>query len=197
MARTAKSTPYHHRDLREALVASGRLLLEEKGVRGFTLRECARRAGVSHAAPAYHFASLGDLLAELARRGFVELAETMAKETARVKPDAASRLVGQCVGYIAFAAAHPMLFQLMFHGDTPHQPPLGLTDGVAAVIPHASGDVKARMADFAWSTVHGFVVLLLDGHVGASDSSRALKSRSLALLSAMAETVVRAGGVPD
>ena len=72
MARS-KAQPYHHGQLREALATSGRVLLEEKGIRGFTLRECARRAGVSHAAPAYHFASIDDLLAELATRGFQEL----------------------------------------------------------------------------------------------------------------------------
>ena len=63
---SAKAQAYHHGDLREALVTSGRKLLEEKGIRGFTLRECARRAEVSHAAPAHHFASMDDLLAELA-----------------------------------------------------------------------------------------------------------------------------------
>ena len=63
MAQTKKEAPYHHGELREALITAGRALLEEKGLRGFTLRECARRAGVSHAAPAHHFASLNDLLA--------------------------------------------------------------------------------------------------------------------------------------
>ena len=61
MARS-KTQPYHHGQLREALVASGRTLLAERGIRGFTLRECARRAGVSHAAPAHHFASLLSLI---------------------------------------------------------------------------------------------------------------------------------------
>ena len=66
----SKPRGYHHGDLREALVTAGRKLVEEKGIRGFTLRECARRAEVSHAAPAHHFASMGDLLAELVCRGF-------------------------------------------------------------------------------------------------------------------------------
>ena len=66
MARAKTAKPYHHGELREALVSAGRKLLEEKGVRGFTLRECARRASVSHAAPAHHFASIDDLLADIA-----------------------------------------------------------------------------------------------------------------------------------
>ena len=73
IAEAMKKAPYHHGDLREVLVAAGRRLLEEKGLRGFTLRECARRAEVSHAAPAHHFASIDDLLAEIATRGYHEL----------------------------------------------------------------------------------------------------------------------------
>ncbi len=109
-----KPRGYHHGDLREALVASGRKLLEEKGIRGFTLRECARRAEVSHAAPAHHFASMDDLLAELVRRGFAELTAAMSAEAERIKGEPAARLVGLGVGYMAFGAANPALFQLMF-----------------------------------------------------------------------------------
>ena len=77
MAKPKPARRYHHGELREALVAAGRKLLEEKGLRGFTLRECARRAQVSHAAPAHHFASLDDLLAEIATRGYHELTAAM------------------------------------------------------------------------------------------------------------------------
>jgi len=71
MAKTGKR--YHHGELKEALVTAGRKLLEEKGLRGFTLRECARRAQVSHAAPAHHFKSMDDLLAEIAARGYQDI----------------------------------------------------------------------------------------------------------------------------
>jgi AcrR family transcriptional regulator len=205
-----KAQPYHHGQLREALAASGRALLEEKGIRGFTLRECARRAGVSHAAPAYHFASIDDLLAELAVRGFQELAAAMTAEAERADGDAAeggstSRLVAQGVGYMAFAAGNPALFQLMFSREANRLETPALAAAaeavrnlhaaaVEAVIPHASGEIKQRMADFAGASVHGFISLLLDGQIGGKDSSRALKARGLSLLSAMAETVVRVGG---
>lgn len=200
MTDEAKQKRYHHGDLREALLKAGRSLLEEKGWRDFTLRECARRAQVSHAAPAHHFASLDDLLAEIAQRGFAELAAAMEKEAARSGPEPAKRLVGHCVGYMAFAAAHPMLFELMFQRP-PSQPGgqrlAAFTEAVGAVIPNAPADVKARMVDFAWSTVHGFIVLVLEGRIGGTESSRGLKARSLSVLAAMVETVVRAGGVPD
>ena len=211
----SKAQPYHHGQLREALATSGRALLEEKGIRGFTLRECARRAGVSHAAPAYHFASIDDLLAELATRGFDELAAAMTAEAdragdkgadgKRAAGGATGRLVGQGVGYMAFAAGNPALFQLMFSREANRLETPALAAAaekvrslhaaaVEAVIPHASGEIKQRMADFAGASVHGFISLLLDGQIGGKDSSRALKARGLSLLSAMAETVVRAGG---
>jgi len=208
MARAKTAKPYHHGELREALVAAGRKLLEEKGVRGFTLRECARRAAVSHAAPAHHFASIDDLLAEIATRGYHELTAAMSAEARRSSGgDAAARLVGQGVGYMAFAAANPVLFQLMFSREanrfeTPDLAEAAKSayhlhrEAVEAVIPQASGDVKERMVDFAWAAVHGFITLVLEGQLGEKDSSRALKARGLAALSAMVEAVVRAGGEP-
>jgi AcrR family transcriptional regulator len=199
----SKARGYHHGDLKEALVASGRKLLEEKGIRGFTLRECARRAEVSHAAPAHHFASMDDLLAELVRRGFTELTAAMTTETERIEGEPAARLVGMGVGYMAFAAANPALFQLMFsreanrieakEGDEGAEGVRRLQAAVVdQVLEHASGEVRQRMADFAWASMHGFITLVLEGEIGGRDSSRALKTRGLAALAAMAETVVRA-----
>jgi AcrR family transcriptional regulator len=201
----SKSRAYHHGDLKEALVGSGRKLLEERGVRGFTLRECARRADVSHAAPAHHFASMDDLLAELVRRGFEELAASMTAESQRVENEPAARLVGLGVGYMAFAAANPVLFQLMFSQEAVRLEVTGsngAADGVEAVrgllasaveetLGHASGEVRQRMVDFAWGIMHGFITLVLEGGIGGRDSSRALKTRGLAVLAAMVETVDR------
>src|ERR1700744_2184158 len=113
----AKEKPYHHGELREALVGAGRRLLEENGLRGFTLRECARRAEVSPAAPAHHFASIDDLLAEIATRGYHELIAAMETEAKRAKAEPTARLVAQGVGYMAFAAANPALFQRMFNPE--------------------------------------------------------------------------------
>src|SRR5262245_22603404 len=167
MARAKSGKPYHHGELREALVAAGRKLLEERGLLGFTLRECARRAEVSHAAPAHHFASIDDLLAEIATRGYHELIEAMEAEARRAKPEPAARLVAHGVGYMAFAAAHPALFQLMFNREASRFETPGLAAAakhayqlhlaaVDAVIPKAAPELRKRMADFAWATMHGF-----------------------------------------
>ena len=208
MSETAKKAPYHHGDLREALLLAGRRLLEEQGLGGFTLRECARRAEVSHAAPAHHFKSVDDLLAEIAVLGFGELTAVMAAEAKRAGADPAARLVGQGVGYMAFAAAHPMLFRLMFNreSDRFETPALAAAArsaremhfaAIEAAIPFAPKAVRIRMSDFAWATVHGFITLLLERQIGEGESARALKARGLAILADMAETVMRAGGVPD
>lgn len=197
--------PYHHGELREALVVAGRRLMEEKGLRGFTLRECARRASVSHAAPAHHFASIDALLAEIATRGYQELTAAMTAEARRSNGTPAGRLVGQGVGYMAFAAANSVLFQLMFslEADEVETPALAAAakathqlhrEAIEALIPDAPADVKERMVDFAWASVHGFITLVLEGQIGEKDSPRALKARGLAVLSSMVETVVRAGG---
>jgi AcrR family transcriptional regulator len=201
---TEKKTPYHRPGLREALVVAGRALLEEKGLRGFTLRECARRAEVSHAAPAHHFASINDLLAEIATRGFRELKTAMESEADKAGASAAARLVGQGMGYMAFAAAHPMLFRLMFNRETEDFATPELVAAakdnrefqaaaIAAALPRASTAVKTQMADFAWATVHGFITLVLERQIGDGEPARLVKARSLAVLSAMADAVVKAG----
>ena len=208
MSESAKKAPYHHGDLREALLLAGRRLLEEEGLGGFTLRECARRAEVSHAAPAHHFKSVDDLLAEIAVAGLRRADGGHGGRGEAGGRDPAARLVGQGVGYMAFAAAHPMLFRLMFNreSDRFETPALAAAArsaremhfaAIEAAIPLAPKAVRIRMSDFAWATVHGFITLLLERQIGEGESARALKARGLAILADMAETVMRAGGVPD
>jgi hypothetical protein len=109
---------------------------------------------------------------------------------------------------MAFAAAHPALFQLMFNREASRFETPGLAAAakhayqlqlaaVDAVIPKAAPEVRKRMADFAWATMHGFITLVLEGQIGEGESPRALKAKSLGVLAAMAETVVRVGGVAD
>jgi hypothetical protein len=109
---------------------------------------------------------------------------------------------------MAFAAANPALFQLMFNREASRFETPGLAAAakqayhlhlaaVDEVIPKAPAEMRKRMADFAWATVHGFITLVLEGQIGEGESPRALKARSLATLAAMAETVVRVGGIED
>jgi AcrR family transcriptional regulator len=118
-SRAPRRRGYHHGDLRAVLIGAGEAELAEHGIEGFSLRGVAKRAGVSHAAPAHHFRDANGLLTALAAEGFRRFVD---KQTARQQiadEDALSQLVAAGMGYIDFAMAHPALFRLMFSSDRP------------------------------------------------------------------------------
>lgn len=178
----AAPRPYHHGALREALIAAGLAILEEEGLGALTLRAIAARAGVSHAAPRNHFASLRALMTAIAAEGFRRHTAAMREGLAEGAPREA-RLRAAMSGYVAFATRHPALFALMFsaqHIDV-RDPELGQASkdsyGVLTEIsrgllwPGAEGpDRQKRTEAMLWSFVHGYAVLaqagLLTGPVG-------------------------------
>lgn len=120
--------PYHHGDLRAALLAAAEKELTEKGVEGFSLRSVAKRAGVSHAAPAHHFGDTGGLLTALAAEGFIRFQDTLdAREVGAT--DDRDRAVRAGLGYLEFALARPALFRLIFSSA---RPDFASTDLIAA-----------------------------------------------------------------
>lgn len=164
---------YHHGDLRKALLAAGEAELAEKGVEGFTLRGCAKRAGVSHAAPAHHFKDANALLTALATEGFRRFIEAMRRrrEAATTPQD---RLTAIGLGYVDFARANPALFRLMFSSSRPDCTDAALErssreafgvllEGVGAVRGVDPMTDRAAMTDVAaaWAMVHGIAELLL------------------------------------
>jgi AcrR family transcriptional regulator len=104
---------YHHGNLREALLEAAIRLISEVGPEGFTLREVARRAGVSHNAPYRHFRDREDVLAAVAAQGFRELTRAML-DASEKEPDAVNRLKRAGVAYVAFALRRPEHFAVMF-----------------------------------------------------------------------------------
>ncbi|MCU0829710.1 MAG: TetR/AcrR family transcriptional regulator [Tabrizicola sp.] len=110
--------PYHHGDLRAALLAAAESELAEKGVEGFSLRSVAKRAGVSHAAPAHHFGDVKGLLTALSAEGFRRFQATLdASEEGAL--DARDRAIRAGEGYLTFALARPTLFRLIFSSKKP------------------------------------------------------------------------------
>ena len=109
-----RKPPYHHGDLRAALLAAAEVELAEAGIEAFSLRQVARRAGVSHAAPTHHFGDGQGLLTALAAEGYRRLLATQAAHEARAAPDARAQLVAAGVGYVDFAMTSPALFRLLF-----------------------------------------------------------------------------------
>jgi AcrR family transcriptional regulator len=158
---------YHHGDLREALIKAGRAILEKDGVEALTLRACARKAGVSHAAPQHHFASISDLLAEIAATGFEDFVKALDRGAARsAVPVEKLKAMGQ--SYVAFARERPAVYQLMFGVAAPLSSERlraariaawkQLADAVSAV---AGPDDKEAKAMQVWSAVHGFSMLVI------------------------------------
>jgi len=174
--RIAPRESYHHGDLRDALIAAADAILAESGVEGFTLRAAARRAGVSAAAPAYHFASVRGLLTEIAILGYEELARFVAAEGFEGSDTALLR--AQAAGYVRFALTYPGRFRVMFRPD------LHIVDderlgaaayaalgqiattvcrraGLPLTMPPEPKSLAATLA--AWSQAHGIAQLFLDG----------------------------------
>ncbi len=166
---------YHHGDLRAALIRAADDILAEHGLEGFSLREAARRAGVSPAAPTHHFGGSAGLLSEVAALGFEALAQHM-----QVGVDAlpSRRLRMQGVGYLRFALAHPGRFQLMFRKDLVSEDHAGLQEAGSRALAQLEDTIRAMRAIpagrpldasaravllAAWSMVHGFAHLALDG----------------------------------
>jgi AcrR family transcriptional regulator len=155
--------PYHHGDLRNALLESARAILEEESIGALSLRAVARKAGVSHAAPYRHFPNHEALLVELASEGFAELRQDIAAAgaVAAVKAD---RITAVGAAYMRFVAHRPALARLMFGPQLPNResfPKLGeAADSVGAEIGKALDDSALGLA--VWAAVHGLAMLVLE-----------------------------------
>ena len=173
----AAERPYHHGSLRETLLEVGEGLIEEKGVAAFTLRECARRAGVSHGAPAYHFGDATGFLSELAASGFEELDALMTRYRSEDRPEPYAQFVATGRAYVDYALRHPGRFQLMFRSeklelDAPRlreaaDRTFGQLMETLSVLPRRGTDRGEGLsideqAGLAWAIVHGVASLTLD-----------------------------------
>jgi len=176
MATARKDKPYHHGDLRAALVAAAEAELIEKGVDGFSLRGAAKRAGVSHAAPAHHFKDSNALLDALAAAGFARLTAAMKEEQAPDGADRKAHMVAAGIGYVRFALDNPELLLLMYgtsrrKGDDPEL--LRNSEAAFSVLVNGVGSLRGRDAfrgeagwrDVAacWSALHGYAQLAIAG----------------------------------
>jgi AcrR family transcriptional regulator len=171
--------PYHHGDLRNALIQAGQAILAAEGVAGLDLRKVARAAGVSHAAPYRHFADKQALLAAIAAQGFEQLAERMASALAAAPDDSRAQLTQLAHAYVGFAFEHPAHMREMFSGltlDRSAHPALHTAAKVAfhhllAVIERGQarqaigpGD-PASLATVVWAQLHGVTMLLIEDQI--------------------------------
>ncbi|MEU4179222.1 TetR/AcrR family transcriptional regulator [Streptomyces sp. NPDC026589] len=156
---------YHHGDLRRVILDAALDVIATNGPGALSLRDLARRAGVSHAAPAHHFKDRTGLLTAVAAEGYALFADALAGA-----PDLRER----GVAYVRFAATHPAHFQVMFQPDLHRTdaPDLlaararateALRAGVADLPPTGRGEDDRLAGVAAWSLAHGFATLLLSG----------------------------------
>ena len=181
---------YHHGDLRRALLDAAFQLVEERGVDALSLRELARRLGVSHAAPDHHFPDRCSLLVAMAEEGFERLAQAM--EEAAAHAAGAARLAAVGDAYLRFALDHPSHHQVMFGrevagmktrpdalrrvGDRARRVLDGTFEALAGLPPPVPGTPRDPFVEThtfaAWALLHGVARLWIDGPMRASMERR-------------------------
>jgi AcrR family transcriptional regulator len=210
-----KRTAYHHGDLRRALLEASLALVDEAGIGALSLREVARKAGVSHNAPYHHFRDKGSLLSAIAEEGFAELAREMSEARAAA-PDARARLEACGLAYVRFALESPARFKVMFRPElaAPSEEGAVARSSTPALDTLTGAIIQAQEAGLApagdpmplvltcWSAVHGLASLWLDGPLARTyrafasspEKVAALLSSTLAglLIASSAATPVKA-----
>jgi AcrR family transcriptional regulator len=166
--------PYHHGNLRAAILASAEQTLNEGGE--LSLRELARQVGVSHAAPRRHFAGKQALLDALAQDGFERLGDGLRTALAEAGPGFDAHLRAFAHAYVAFATEHAALLELMFAGkhrpgaadslrvaaDRAFESPLALITEAQAAGEVVPGDPE-RVAIIAWAALQGLATMTNSG----------------------------------
>jgi AcrR family transcriptional regulator len=163
--------PYHHKHLREALLQAAIQLIAEVGPAAFTLREVARRAGVSHNAPYRHFRDKEELMAAVAAQGFRELTQSMLEAT-KLQPNAVESLKAAGLAYVDFALRRPEHFTVMFDAPVSNRKHPEAADAGEQAFGTLLSFVKScqdekrlpsrdlhQLALLAWSMVHGIAKL--------------------------------------
>lgn len=169
-----KKTAYHHEDLRRALLDAAIVYLRKGDVTGLTMQSLARAAGVSPGAPYHHFEDKVSVIAELATEGFALWLKTARDALAR-SDDPRTQLEALARAWLAFTAAHPSHYRIMFLRDVEDRKRfaklhatsgegLALLAGVLhRCLPGEAMNVVLARAVAAWSTLHGFASLRNDG----------------------------------
>jgi AcrR family transcriptional regulator len=176
---------YHHGDLKAVILDHAATLVAERGADGVSLRELARAAGVSHAAPAHHFTDRRGLFTALATQGFRLLAEAL--------KGARPEFLNAALAYVGFALDHPGHYAIMFDKSLFHPDDPGLLEAQAAAGDELSRGVGTltdgrAQADpeaaalAAWSLVHGFSLLWLNQAIDTDGDPIATAERTATML---------------
>lgn len=175
MTKPAPKSPHHHGNLKSALIDAGVALLEEGGLDGLTLRKCAARAGVSHAAPAHHFDGLTGLKSAIAQDAFGRFSRHMLEAADAEGPAPIDRLRGICRGYLQFGLTHRALLEIIFGVDPEQVTNEGIDPGDSnaymilrdTCAPFVPAGTAPEIIEFqVWSLIHGYTLLFVSGRLG-------------------------------
>lgn len=186
----------HHGALRQLLIDTALDLLDREGVEAVTIRAVARASGVSHAAPANHFADRRALLTALAVQCFTDLLAGASAARAAASPSPSpspqARIIAFADGYVAYALAHPNRYRMMWRMDMldPHDTGLAeLVEGLYAgveqdvlALPNGQGDDATTLLIALSSVVHGYVAMRIDGNFVAAVDAASGKPRHQAIV---------------
>ena len=170
--RRTKPKPYHHGDLKAALVDGAIELIAERGVRRFSLAELSRRLGVTVAAPYRHFANRDELLAAVAVQALHAFGEALAAQSSESDPPE-QRLAAMAAGYVRFAAEQPALFGVVFgvgldkkkrHAELrqAYENVESMLEACVAELCPRDRDAAEELTDAIEATAHGYAALLTD-----------------------------------
>jgi AcrR family transcriptional regulator len=174
-----KRAPYHHGDLKNALIASGVDILSKEGVAGLTLRKVAQKAGVSHAAPYAHFADKPALIAAISTEGFRRIYEAIHAAAERHAGNPAAQLVEAAWAYVKFALDDPDHFKVTMSGIVEREQDypafVEVSQKSFALVLQIVQACQTRKilrpgppdlaAVAVWSLMHGLVSLLLENQI--------------------------------
>lgn len=165
---------YHHGDLRHALLQAALSLVAERSPAELSLREVARRAGVTYAAPYHHFADKSALLAAVACQGFEGLSAEL-ERAAAARRTLQNELLAMAEAYVAFAIGNPSHYRVMFLPETKASADSDalhiagdrafgmLLERVARARPNAPERERLVLATTVWAALHGLSLLAMDG----------------------------------
>ncbi len=184
---------YHHGNLREAIIHESILWIRKKGVESLSLREIAKKIGVTHSAPNKHFAKKETLLASLIEMGFLQFKQALIESKKDIVKHPKEAFIGMGVAYINFAKENPEIYRLMFSNQIENVSEYPACERVGfeafevllstVITLQEKGIIKTgdpkEISYLIWSFTHGFVMLNLDNRLNGIDAKQKQSNSNL------------------